>query len=156
MTTLTDQRITELIALSKQDPFDSDWHRDTDAGILELQSRRKSDAAVEEMRKALESCQDAMLRMGWACNPMGSIRDTYTLVVKALAAPSATPKGARQMKRPLIFKTPEPEQAHNYEPLKSVAGEIVGWKCKECGRLCEAPHFDHCSIGRKQGRPTDG
>lgn len=40
---ITDARLSELIALAAQDPHTSEWHRDTDAALLELQDRRKAD-----------------------------------------------------------------------------------------------------------------
>lgn len=41
--TITHARLSELIALGAQDPHTSEWHRDTDAALLELQDRRKTD-----------------------------------------------------------------------------------------------------------------
>ncbi len=36
-------------------------------------------------------------------------------------------------------------ELEKYKPLKSVDGFIVGWICRECGRLFEADHRKDCS-----------
>ncbi len=46
---ITDQRLQELISLAVQDPNTSDWHRDTDAALVELQSLRRSVAELAKL-----------------------------------------------------------------------------------------------------------
>lgn len=50
-----------------------------------------------------------------------------------------------------MFKTPSPDRMPHYKELRSVKGQLVGYNCRECGRLCEAPHFNHCSLAQGAG-----
>jgi hypothetical protein len=45
---------------------------------------------------------------------------------------------------------PSPQVRHLYEPLRAVDDGVVGYVCKECGRLHTAPHLDTCSLAPKQ------
>lgn len=50
------------------------------------------------------------------------------------------------MSRNRYVPPPPPEIADFYKQLKSVDNVVVGWICKECGRLHTAPHFETCPL----------
>lgn len=58
---LSNERLSELIALAHQDPNrGGDWMQDTDSALLELQSRRKAESELYWALKGLRGAVDGI------------------------------------------------------------------------------------------------
>jgi hypothetical protein len=59
------------------------------------------------------------------------------------------PQGVRRTPRRVVFEEPADTGADLYRKLYTVDGYLVGWLCRECGRLYERPHLPGCSRASK-------